>query len=456
MPWKAQPTLGHSLDGGSTWTTVSLPVIEAGFAGYSEDMLFVDAAHALVIGFESGFTASDPTTFVARRTLRLTADAGASWQAVAPPSNGSSYTFRLADATTVIAANGYGLLRTQDNGATWQAVPLPPGVTALGGFRAFSALRLVVADVFGQTWLSIDGGARWNLRGAGGIAQATLNSVWFFDSREGMALADDGSSVRTGDGGRTWTSAESDTSGWRRLQFLADGSVGWLISQAGSILRTSDKGRHWQAASAATVAALIGVADFHFIDAQHGWAVAPSASGLGTIFITTDGGLAWQAVAATRSSDGLLAIRFADAMHGVAVGPSGIALVTSDGGATWAPRSTGAFGQLFRVSFADATTAVAVGEAGIVVRSTDAGQTWQPVSSPTTRNLFDVRFVSAKIGHAVGNDGTLIATRDGGATWSVVPTGAKAGLAAVFFLDEQTGWLAGTNGSILATGTGGR
>ena len=452
----AQPTLDHSLDGGTTWTTVQLPTIAAGFSGYSDDMLFVDALHALVTGFESGFLdPADTASFITRRTLRLTADGGATWQAVQPPTNASFYTFRLADSTTVIAVSGDTVQRTQDSGATWRAIPLPLGVTGLTGFRPFSAQRFILADLFGKAWLSTDGGASWNLRSAGGVAQATLNSIWFFDSREGLAIADDGSSVRSGDGGKTWAAAESDTAGWYRLQFLGDGSVGWLISLRGTIARSVDKGHTWTMPSGASSASLSGVTDFHFIDALHGWAVAPFGSGLGTVFSSVDGGLSWQVVAATRNTQGFYAIRFADAMHGVTVGPTGVAMVTGDGGATWAPRSTGAFGQLFSISFADATTAVAVGEGGVIVRSTDAGQTWLPISSPTTRNLNDVRFISPQIGHAAGIEGTLLLTRDGGATWSVVPTGAKVGLGTVFFLDEQTGWISGSNGSILATATGG-
>ncbi|MEO5881594.1 MAG: YCF48-related protein [Caldimonas sp.] len=450
-----QPTLGHSLDGGATWTTVALPPIATGFSGYSDDLLFVDPQHALVTGYESGFDPSDPAVFVSRRTVRLTADGGASWQTVQPPVTGSFFTFRLADATTVIAVDNNAVLRTRDNGTTWQAIPLPLGVMGLTGFQAFTAQRFVLADFNGKTWLSIDGGATWNDRSAGGVAQPTLNSVWFFDSREGLAIADDGSSVRTADGGKTWAAAASDTLSWYRLQFLDDASVGWLISLRGTIARSVDKGRTWTTTLGAGSASLNGVTDFHFVDALRGWAVAPFGSGAGTVFTTIDGGLTWQAVAATRNSQGFYAIRFADATHGVTVGPTGVAMVTSDGGATWAPRPTGAFGQLFSVHFADATTAVAVGEGGLIVRSTDAGQSWQPVASPTTRNLNDVRFVSPAIGHAVGNEGTLIVTRDGGATWTVVPTGTKAGLTAVFFRDEQTGWISGTNGSILATATGG-
>jgi photosystem II stability/assembly factor-like uncharacterized protein len=451
-----QPTLAHSLDGGVNWTTVALPTIAAGFSGYSEDMLVLDPMHALVTGFESGFDPADPLVFISRRTLRLTADGGATWQTVQPPANGSFFTWRLADATTVFAVSGSDVLRTQDNGATWQPVPLPLGVTGLSGFRAFTAQRFVLADPNGRTWLSVDGGTSWSQRNAGGVAQAAINSLWFFDSREGVALADDGSSVRTTDGGKTWAAAESDTVPWFRMQFLGDGSVGWLISLRGTIARSTDKGHTWTSAPGAGSMSLAGVTDFHFIDAMRGWAVAPFGSGAGTVFTTTDGGITWQAVASTASSQGFFAIRFADALHGVVVGPSGVAMATSDGGATWTPRSTGVFGQMFSVAFADASTAVAVGEGGVVIRSTDAGQSWQPVTSPTVRNLNEVRFVTPLIGYAVGDEGTLVATRDAGVTWTVLPTGAKAGLGTVFFRDEQTGWIGGTNGSILATATGGR
>ena len=451
-----QPTLGHSLDGGATWTTVSLPTIATGFSGYSEEMLVLDPMHALVAGFESGFDPGDPTAFVSRRTLRLTADGGASWQTVQPPANGAFLTWRLADATTVLAVSASEVLRTQDNGASWQPVPLPLGVTGLNRFRAFSSQRLVLGDFDGRTWLSTDGGATWNQRNAGGAPQATINSIWFFDSREGLAIADDGSSVRTADGGKTWAAAESDTVPWYRLQFLPDGSVGWLFSQRGTIARTTDRGRSWTMTAGAGSVPLFGIADFHFVDAMRGWAISPLNTGYGTVFSTIDGGITWQGIASTARVQGFQAIRFADATRGVLVGPSGVAMLTLDGGATWVPRSTGAFGQLFGVAFADATTAVAVGEGGVIVRSTDAGQSWQPVSSPTPRNLNAVRFVTPRIGHAVGNEGTLIVTGDGGATWMVVGTGAKASFGSVFFRDEQTGWIAGTNGSILATATGGR
>ena len=457
----AQPALSHSVDGGVTWVDVPLPPITPGLAGYLNDLQFSDRDHAIASGFESGYLASDPTTFVSRPTLLVTADRGASWQVVVPPAVTFGPTFSLADTGTVFAFSyGTGVQRTVDNGATWRAVPMPAVDNLFViGFKAFTVQRLIVNDGLGRLYFSIDGGATWKQRSARGPSAASVNSLWFFDSRQGLALADDGSAARTTDGGQTWTTSDSAGLGWRRAQFLSDGSVGWAISDAGTMLRSTDKGRNWVAPPATSPAALYGAADFHFIDAMRGWAVAPyGASSAGAaIFTTIDGGVVWQATAGTQLSNGFVSIRFADAMHGVAVGPSGVAIVSSDGGASWAPRPTGVASGLRRVTFIDATTAVAVGENGAVVRSTDRGQSWSVVpGTPAVQTLNDVRFLNAGVGHAVGDGGAQLTSRDGGLTWSVNATHTQMSLRAAFFIDEQTGWIAGNEGSILATATGGR
>ena len=455
-----QPSLRHSLDGGATWATVALPPIEPGLAGYSSKLEFFDANHALLTGYESGFATADPLTYISRQTLRITSDGGASWQAVALPPLGYSQDYRLADATTVVAFSPYSFglpfYRSGDNGATWQAIPLPAD-TYVFGFKAFTPQRLLLVDGYGQAFLSVDGGASWALRRATGGAATPVNSVWFFDSREGLATHGDGTSLRSSDGGQTWTPSGTPTFGWRRLQFLADASVGWVISDLGTIYRSTDKGRVWLAPVPQTSASLYGVSDFHFVDAQRGWAVSPYDNGsAATLFRTIDGGASWQGVPGTGSSAGFQSLRFADALHGVAVGPSGVALVTADGGATWTPRPTGTANELRRVTFVDATTAIAVGFNGAIVRSVDRGQSWQAAASPTSRSLADVRFVSASVGHAVGEGGTQLVTRDGGVSWTGVATGVQGDLLSVFFLEEQTGWVTGSNGAILATATGGR
>ena len=466
VPYSLPSTLVHSVDGGATWQGVALPPVEARFDRYVTDLQFADPRHALVVASESGSVI--PAIYVSRQVAWRTADAGATWQAIGTPpeQTGLAYLdYLLADAATLYAASRYypqSLWRSGDGGTTWQAVALPALTNAYAvSIEASSAQRLTLRDSAGRLHISTDGGAHWAERSAVGPSAPTLSSIWFFDSREGLAIAADGSSLRTADGGRTWSATPAAGGyGWRRAQFLPDGSVGWVISDSGTIYRSTDKGRTWLSPVPQTSAPLQGVSDFHFADALHGWAVAPYAyswSGpAAAIYSTTDGGSSWQPVAGTETLSGLAALRFGDAGHGVAVGPAGVAMVTDDGGRTWSPRPTGVGRGLRRVAFADAQTAVAVGEGGAIVRSTDQGRTWSRVASPATETLADVRFLSATTGYAAGDRGTLLVTRDGGASWTAQRTGARAALQAVYFLDEQTGWIAGDNGTILATVSGGR
>jgi photosystem II stability/assembly factor-like uncharacterized protein len=450
-------TLPHSMDGGVTWTAVAMPPLPAGFTSSPQDLQFVDASHGLLRWTEFGFD-HDSQMFISRDATWTTADRGASWQPVgAPPGGFSGNIYQLVDATTLFASSFVSpLQRSNDGGASWQDILLPTQTGSyIASYETFSAQRILATDIAGRVFLTIDGGARWNLRGAGGVASTGLNSVWFFNSREGIALGYDGSSVRTTDGGQTWvTGTAAGSFGWRRAQFLADASLGWVVSDTGAIYRSTDKGRSWAAPGNTP---LVGVTDFHFIDAQHGWAVSPYGTlGQAALYASIDGGSSWQSVAGTSTLGGLVSVRFGDLLHGTAIGPAGIAMVTADGGTTWSPRPTGIANNLRRVTFADAMTALAVGENGAIVRSTDQGRTWTPVASPTANHLNDVRFVSATVGHAAGEFGTLITTRDGGQSWTLASTGVRPALQSVFFVDEQTGWVAGDNGSIMATASGGR
>ena len=461
LPYFGSPALAHSVDGGKTYASVAFPGVEPGLTAYYQDLQFADASHALLFGSVSGYPTGS-FSYVSRSAIWRTADRGATWQAVSPPSGSfPGTTYQLVDSTTLYAYYpGFDSLlqRSVDGGVTWQPVARPTTSNYLSSFEAFSAQRLLATDSAGVVYLSIDGGSHWNARGAGEANGPSLNSVWFFDARNGIAFGDDGSTVRSSDGGQTWaTTTPPGYYGWRRGQFSADGSLGWIISDTGTIYRSSDKGNSWLSPVPQSSALLYGVTDFHFIDSLRGWAVAPYPQAPnGSFFRTTDGGSSWQSIDGTSTLLGFFSIRFADALHGVAVGPPGIAMISADGGSTWSPRPTGGMTNLSRVAFADAATAVAVGDYGSIVRSTDQGRTWTVVASPTLTDLSDIRFLSPTVGHATGSGGTLLVSRDAGMTWIAAYTGAEAGLRSVFFIDEQTGWVAGNGGSILATATGGR
>jgi photosystem II stability/assembly factor-like uncharacterized protein len=453
MSWS---NLLRTTDGGTTWTSMPLPASEAGLYRSFSSLYAVDMSHAWLKGYESGYVNG---TYVSRAVALKTSDGGNSWQAFSTDSNIAYYT-KFFDANTGFAWGYYGnaAMRTNDGGASWQTLTLPQTSSSYySEFQALSAQQLVIKDSAGRAYRSSDSGATWVERTAGGATAPWLTSVWFFDSREGMATGVDGSASRTMDGGQTWTTTPAQSRiGWRRLQFRPSGT-GWLISDNGGIYRSTDKGRSWFAPAPQSAPSTPSVSDFHFISDQEGWAVTPYAwSAQASVFHTVDGGASWQPMAGSAALSGFVGVRFADATHGIAVGPAGYAAVTTDGGVTWDPRATGVSSMLRRVVFIDANTALAVGEYGTIVRSTDRGQTWSRVRSGTNSSLNDVSFVSANVGWAVGEQGVVLVTRDGGQTWAVQTSGASASFSAAFFVDEQTGWLVGTNGSILATATGGR
>lgn len=423
----------------------------------------LDARTALVRGYEAGYILDDGyPRYVFRRIFWWTSDAGITWREISLPTTDSFQELKLLrDGTLLLPAGYFGdsARISTDQGQSWTTVRRPSLAvnTYPTSIEVFSARRFMVRDSSGAHHFSTDGGASW-LRGeVGGPVNAAMNSIWFFNSREGLAISSEGHYLKTANGGLTWTQASATaTFGWSRMQFLPGSDTGWVVSRMGAIYKTGDRGATWLSPVQPTSVPTEFVVDFHFVDAQKGWAVAsqPGSTG-GAIYASEDGGSSWQPLTSTGGLFGLVGIRFADASNGVAVGPAGYVYVTADAGKTWSPKPTGTERGLRRVSFANANLAVAVGDGGVILRSVDRGQTWSRVNSPTANTLLDVRFTSSSRGYAVGDGGTLLTTNDGGLTWTVRDTGVSLPLRSVFFIDAYTGWVVGDGGAILVTTDGG-
>ena len=461
--------LARSADAGVSWVTVPLPAMQLSGSRSLSGLQFVSAQQGLVSVYETAYSPTGQYSYTT--PTYITADGGGTWRVLTPPPSAavsSGTVYDMARDGTVFARSGYGAAGnefTTDFGTTWRTMPLP---TLTGSFSPVwtydSSSRVLIKDLYsGRAYLTHDAGLTWSAVYTLPTYSAYANSIWFFDSREGLVITDDGNSLRTSDGGQTWTPRLSSPiccSGfsWRRMEFLPGRDIGWALT-SGQIYRSTDRGRTWLSPVPQSSASLGTVTDYHFVDDSHGWALSPYSSGASPgelLFASLDGGTSWQAVPATGNLAGMSALRFADRLNGVAVGAAGVAMVTADGGATWRPRNTGVTRALTRVVFVDAQTVVAVGQGGTIVRSTDRGQTWNRMPSPTAVDLLDLRFVSARVGHAVGDQGTVLDTQDGGLTWHEGRAPTQWFLRGVFFLDELTGWVVGLNTTILATISGGR
>ncbi|MFN9504981.1 MAG: YCF48-related protein [Rubrivivax sp.] len=447
------------------WGKVSLPAMESARLTRQLNTVQVSGSSTVLVrAYEWGYLDDTYWNYVSRNVDFVSTDGGATWAVVKGPDGTSLDSLQLLRDGTMLSTNGLHsapLGRSTDRGRSWQSskgpvvTDNPWGATVTG----YGSRVLMWVSTAGSMFLSADGGASWRAVGAGGPGQDAIDSVWFFNSRDGLAIGRNGSYVKTRDGGLTWTDvAQPGATGWRRMQFLSGADTGWVISGSGTLFKSTDRGATWLSPVAATSATVPYASDFHFVDAKSGWAVTsyPSYTTEGSgVYQTSDGGNSWQPVKSASAIQGLATIRFADASNGVAMGPPGVAYVSSDGGATWRARPTGTDQRVTRVTFANANLAVAVGQGGLVLRSTDRGQTWQRVPSATAHDLMDVRFTSSSRGYAVGAGGTLLSTTDGGLNWTRRDTGVSYTLMSVFFVDAYTGWVSGEGGSILVTTDGG-
>src|SRR6266850_3796219 len=148
---------------------------------------------------------------------------------------------------------------------------------------------------------------------------------------------------------------------------FTDANTGTATGDNGTIIRTTDGGNTWVIQSSGTTNTLYGVS---FTDVNNGTGVGAS----GTILRTTDGGNTWVGQT-SGTTDGLLAVSFIDANTGTAVGENGTIVRTTDGGNTWVSQTSGTTNNLNAISFTDANNGTTVSWYGIILRTTDSGAT---------------------------------------------------------------------------------
>ncbi|MEK6702524.1 MAG: YCF48-related protein [Planctomycetota bacterium] len=406
--------LSRTLDGGSTWTPISLP-------GFQSDQLynvqFFDASVGIVCGNPGGYR---------------TTNGGATWTQVPTFLQGSWYFQDFVSATAGFAGCNGAILRTTDAGATWElrsGVPNCPSMTGMDFLDAnvgFASGGLPSHEV--GVFKTNNAGLSWTLKlpvasddviylSPGVLLAATVDGVW-----------------RSDDAGNTWapTGAVVPT-GMVDLEKV-DASTGVGVSGKGDIWRTSDAGFTWDRM-------WVGEGDL-----PSDWAVKFSTPLLGTvvggpslIYATHDGGLTW-----TRATRGAsfnaygLAAPSNDTV--ITVGHHGYVQRMSVGG-TWDlfeldPPAFGRDTSYSAVSTADSGFVYVVGHEGSLARSIDGGRTWETLNG-AVGGLYanDVKFTDSQNGWLTGWDfGTTdlhetYRTSDGGSTWQVVPAGNFPGVA---------------------------
>lgn len=256
------------------------------------------------------------------------------------------------------------------------------------------------------------------------------------------------------------------------------------VGERGVVLLSDDDGRTWRQAREVPVSvALTGVT---FVDARRGWVIGHS----GVVLHTIDAGETWTrqvdgraigALAAAEarsvvgedaarirrdaerlSSEGpdkpFLGIHFADALHGWVVGAYGLALVTTDGGASWSsimgriPNPGGR--HLYSITATPGGLLIA-GEQGSLFRSVDGGASFIRLTTPYAGTFFGALPVKDNGVVAYGLRGNAwFGNPDGG--WTRIELGQAATLTGAATLADGRLLLADEGGHLFRGGDDGR
>lgn len=159
----------------------------------------------------------------------------------------------------------------------------------------------------------------------------------------------------------------------------------------------------------------------------------------------------------TNTAQPLNAVDFYSENYGIAVGESGVARYTTNGGSTWQTSVISGASALLDVSVVPGTTnhAYAVGNLGKIYKTTDGGATWNALNSGVTAKLYSISASSIVHAVAVGAGGVVLKTTDGGLSWSTLDLSTGQTLYAVSSLNQNSIVIGAGAGLVFSTANGG-
>jgi photosystem II stability/assembly factor-like uncharacterized protein len=228
--------------------------------------------------------------------------------------------------------------------------------------------------------------------------------------------------LKATDGGTTWMPQFKGTPLfpiWLYGISFTDENNGAAVGEQGTILRTTNGGEIWNKQNSSTDKWLCGVC---FIDENNGIAVGEG----GTILRTTNGGIAWN-LPSIQTSAYLEYLRRACFSNGnyTIVGDDGIILKSTDGGKNWFQQTSGTISTLYDVYYSDDKNGIIIGgisnpdfsNQGIILKTTNGGETWETKSNEETPLLLGFDFIDKDNGIAVGAHEVILRTTNGGINW---------------------------------------
>ncbi|MDE1164862.1 MAG: YCF48-related protein [Pseudomonas sp.] len=219
-----------------------------------------------------------------------------------------------------------------------------------------------------------------------------------------VAVGERGTVLLSDDNGANWHQAVVPVSSSLTAVQFVDGRNGWAVGHAGVVLHSSDAGEHWAVQLDGRRAAALELSAAQVAGNEHRLAAARQG--------VSDG-----------ADKPLLALSFTDALHGVVVGAYGLALGTTDGGASWVPwagRLPNPQGLHLYAVVQQGTVVYMAGEQGLFLRSLDAGEHFQALPTPYQGSYFSLAVQADGAVWLAGLRGKLFRSVDQGHSFTAV------------------------------------
>ncbi|MCO5397529.1 WD40/YVTN/BNR-like repeat-containing protein [Ralstonia soli] len=200
------------------------------------------------------------------------------------------------------------------------------------------------------------------------------------------------------------------------------------------------------------------------LDATHAGKRIVAVGESGIVLLSDDEGKTYRQARSVPVSATLSAVNFIDDMRGWVVGQWGVILATTDGGETWTKQrmDTAVDQPLFSVLFTNDHDGIAVGLWSLMLQTHDGGKTWTRTTLPkppnggkADRNLYHVFADGKGALYISAEQGTVLKSTDGGANWDYLATGGKGSLWSGVAMPDGRVVVGGLLGSLFQSSDGG-
>lgn len=290
-----------------------------------------------------------------------------------------------------------------------------------------------------------------------GVAAVDADNVW--------VVGDEGSILRTNDGGITWEQQSSGSPYGIEDISAVDGDVAWAAGYR-TVLRTTNGGETWEKKGEGLPYSSAN--EIFAVDADTVWVAFYSS-----LIKTTDGGVTWTTVYQggtygfqihdlyAEDADTVWAVGvYSELIEDRAEYTASI-FKTTDGGANWAlAYSDPDLYGFCSISSHDSSVIWVLSSEGVIIKTTDGGGSWIPAEYPYLPGgaLYHLSAVDADTLWALGsasNDRRVYRTTDGAASWELLRS-SEEGMWNLGAVDQATAWVVGEDGLILKTSNGGQ